>query len=93
VGSSLQPVEVRSPPDMGYMVPQSYAAVGNRSYPGVLDRNQRATIPGVIYPDKYIIRHGDTNIANGCFSKFLNYVLSLECLAIYTSFKASYPGI
>jgi hypothetical protein len=33
------------------MVPQPYAAVGNRSYLGVLGRNRQPTVPGVIYPD------------------------------------------
>jgi hypothetical protein len=35
----------------GCMVPQPYAAGGNRSYPGVLGHNQRPTVPGVNYPD------------------------------------------
>jgi hypothetical protein len=34
------------------VVPQLYATVGNRSYPGVLGRNWQPTIPRVIYPNK-----------------------------------------
>jgi hypothetical protein len=33
------------------MVPQLYATGGNRSYPGVLGRNQQPTVPRVNYPD------------------------------------------
>jgi hypothetical protein len=51
VSPSLQPVEVESPPDIGCMVPQSFAAVENRSYPGALGCNWWPTVPGVIYPD------------------------------------------
>jgi hypothetical protein len=48
----FQLVEVGSPPSMGCMVPQLYAAVGNRSYPGVLGHNRRPMVPRVIYPDR-----------------------------------------
>jgi hypothetical protein len=47
MGSYLQLVEVGSPPGMVCMVPQPYAAVGNRLYPGVLGHNWRPTVPGV----------------------------------------------
>jgi hypothetical protein len=47
----LQPVEVLSPPGMRCMVPQPYAAVGNRLYPGVLGHNWWPTVLEVIYPD------------------------------------------
>jgi hypothetical protein len=55
VGPSLQPVEVGSPPGMDCVVPQLHAVVGNQSYPGVLDGNQRPTVPGVIYPNKSLL--------------------------------------
>jgi hypothetical protein len=51
VGPPLQPVEVGLFPGMGCMVPQPYAAGGNRSYPGVLGRNRRPVAPGVNYPN------------------------------------------
>jgi hypothetical protein len=56
VDPSLQPVEVESLPGMGCVVPQPHAAVGNRSYLGVLGRNQRPVVPGVFYPDRFETR-------------------------------------
>jgi hypothetical protein len=57
VGPSLQPVEVGSPLGMGCVIPQPYADVGNRSYPGVLGHNRQPTVPEVIYPDKFGTSH------------------------------------
>jgi hypothetical protein len=37
---------------MGCMVPQPFAAGGNRSYPEFLGHNRRPAVPGVFYLDK-----------------------------------------
>jgi hypothetical protein len=50
VAPSLQPREVGSFPGLGYLVPQLFATGGNRSYPVLLSRNRRPTVPGVNYP-------------------------------------------
>jgi hypothetical protein len=55
VDPPLQPVEAGSFPDTGCMVPQPYAARGNRSYLGVLCHNRRPVVPRVNYPDRNII--------------------------------------
>jgi hypothetical protein len=54
VGPSLQPREVGLFLGIGCMVPQPYAAGGNRSYPGVLGRNQWPAVPRLNYPDMNI---------------------------------------
>jgi hypothetical protein len=50
VDPPLQPVEVGLFPSMGSMVPQPYAAGGNRSNLGVLGHNRRLMVPKVNYP-------------------------------------------
>jgi hypothetical protein len=51
VGPPLKPIEVRLFLGARCMVPQPYAAWGNRSYPGVLGHNRWPAVPRVNYPD------------------------------------------
>jgi hypothetical protein len=53
VGPPLQPVEVGLFLGIGCMVPELYAAGGNRSYLGVLGHNRWLVVPEINYLDRW----------------------------------------
>jgi hypothetical protein len=71
---------VGSFPGMWYLVPQPFAARGNRSYPEFLGRNWRPVVPEVNYPNNAAVYLRCYNV--GCLKMFISDKLDVLVLDV-----------